>query len=616
MNREKVIDKEYEFVVVGGGMAGICAAVAAARHGVKTALVHARPVLGGNASSEIRMHICGADENGHKPLLSEGGILHEILLKNKSRNPYFSYAVWDSVLYETVKNEKNLTVYFNAAMSGCTTKGDKIVSVECYQQTTEYKLILSAVYFADCTGNGTLGYFAGADYREGSEAFSEYGEPHAPATANDDRMGNTILFKAVKRDKPVPFVAPPFAKKLTEEQLKFRLHSKYHTVDASSASDPEAFTRATTGSNTSVDYGYWWIELMGEGKDFVGQYEKIKDDLYAYVWGMWDHIKNGGEHGAEYYDLVWVGSLPGMRESRRLTGDYLLTENDILKNRIFKDAVAYGGWPIDIHCPHGLLDFDRLPSEVYSFNGAYTLPWRSYYSANISNLVMAGRDISVTRLGLGSARIMGTCSVGGQAAGTAISLCKKYNASPRELSEHIDELQQIILEDDGYIPGVVNRDKNDIARFCMPQASSRKTGFEEINIVNGTSRAEENANNAWHSDGISPQGEKVTFRFGKDAEVSTVQITFDSGFGYPIKITLSDNRRKQQREGVPEELVKDFTVRLLKNGKTVAEKSVKDNVLRMCRVGFEKTLCDSAELVFFSTHGAKDIRVFEVRIKA
>lgn len=615
MKREKIRQENYEFVVVGGGLSGVCAAVAAARRGVRTALIHARPVLGGNASSEIRMHVCGADENGHKPHLTEGGILHELLLKNKSRNPYFSYAVWDQVLYETVKAEKNLTVYFNTAMHNCQMDGDKIKGIECFQQTTEYKLFITGKYFADCTGNGTLGYFAGAEYREGSEAKNEFNEPHAPEIANQDRMGNTILFKAVDRGEPVRFMPPPFAKKLTEEQLKFRTHSKFHKVDCSSASDPVAFERASTGSTTAVDYGYWWIELMGDGEDFVGQFEKVKDDLYAYVWGMWDHIKNGGEHGAENYDLEWVGALPGMRESRRLVGDYLLNEKDIFDNAIFHDAVAYGGWLIDVHCPNGLLDFDRLPSEVYGFKGAYTIPWRSYYSKNIKNLTMAGRDISTTRLALGSTRIMGTCAVGGQAVGTAISLCKKYDCMPCELEPYIQELQQLILEDDGYILGVLNTDENDLARRAKINVSSYQVGFEPKNVVNGISRAEENQSNAWHSNGIGEQGEWIEFSFEKEQEISRVQLTFDSGFGKAIKITLSDNRRKQQSKFLPEELVKDFSVFLIKDGQIVAKKVIKENAQRLCRVDFEKTLCDSVKIVCKATHGCKDIRVFEVRIK-
>ena len=614
MKREKIKQEHYEFAVIGGGMSGICAAVAAARHGVKTVLIHARPVLGGNASSEIRMHICGADENGHKPNLTEGGILHEILLKNKARNHHFSYALWDMTLYEIVKSEPNLTVYFNTSMTDCTVLNDKIVSVSCFQSTTEYKIEIAADIFADCTGNATLGYFAGAIYREGSESFAEFNEKHAPEKADNNRMGNTILFKALKKDNVVTYNPPSFAKKLTEEQLKYRLHSKFHTVDASSAKDPDAFTRASTVSNTNVDYGYWWIELMGEGDDFVGQYEDIKDELLSYVYGMWDHVKNGGEHGAKNYELEWVGMLSGMRESRRLVGDYLLNENDIFENRIFPDAVAYGGWPVDVHCPNGLLDFDRLPSEVYAFDGAYTIPWRSYYSENIKNLVMAGRNISTTRLGLGSTRIMGTCSVGGQAVGTAVSIMKKYNLLPSELTPYIKELQQLILKDDGFIPGVKNEDKKDLARSAKVSASSFEDGYSPENVINGVSRPTETGENAWHSDGIRKEGEWLEFDLGQKKQISKVQLTFDSGFSYPIRMTMSDNRRKQQRIGVPPELVKDFTVELISGGKSVMTKSVTDNIYRMCRVEFQNVMCDTVKICFNKTNGAAEFRVFEVRL--
>lgn len=611
---KKIRYEEYEFAVIGGGMSGLSAALAASRHGVKTVLVHARPVLGGNASSEIRMHICGADENGHKPNLTEGGILHEILLKNKSRNDHFSYALWDLTLYEIAREEQNLTVYYNTIMTDLKKEEDKIVSVMCYQETTEYNIEIKADIFADCTGNGTLGYFADALYMEGSESREEYKEPHAPEKANKDRMGNTILFKAAKKDEPVKFTPPAFYKKLTEENLKYRLHSAFHSVDSSSAKDPEAFNRAATGSSSSVDYGYWWLELMGEDDDFIGEYEDIKDDLLAYVYGMWDHLKNGGEHGAEYFELEWVGMLPGMRESRRLLGDYVLTENDILENRIFPDAVAYGGWPMDMHSPKGLLDFGRLPSEIFAFPGAYTIPWRCYYSKNIKNLLMAGRNISTTRMALGSTRVMGTCSVGGQAVGTAVSLMKKYNCLPRELSSHIKELQQLILKDDGFIPGVYNEDEKDLALTSKVSASSEKEGYEPSSVINKVSRPTNEGENAWHSDGLSEQGEWLNFELKEKTKVSSIQLTFDSGFAYPIKITLSDKRRNMQRKGIPPELVKDFKVELSLLGKTVLEKEIRDNKVRLCRINFEPTECDRVKITFQKTNGAEEIRVFEVRI--
>ena len=227
MLKRNVKTKEafFDFVVVGGGLSGICAAIAAARHGVKTALVHSRHVLGGNASSEIRMHICGASENMAKPDLEEGGILYELMLENKSINNYFNFSLWDMVLYSKVKKEENLTLFLNTSMEDCECENGKISKIFAYQQTTETRWIINGKIFADCTGNGTLGYLSGAEYRIGSEAKSEFDEPHAPMEKNNERMGNTLLFKAVDRGQSINFKRPDFAKTFTEEQLKYRSHS-------------------------------------------------------------------------------------------------------------------------------------------------------------------------------------------------------------------------------------------------------------------------------------------------------------------------------------------------------------------------------------------------------
>jgi hypothetical protein len=178
---------------------------------------------------------------------------------------------------------------------------------------------------------------------------------------------------------------------------------------------------------------------------------------------VWDHIKNGGEHGAENFDLEWVGALPGMRESRRLTGDYIFNECDIWAARSFEDAVCHGGWSVDFHTPGGVLDKDLLPSATWVVPGTYTIPYRSFYSKNINNLFMAGRNLSATRLGLASTRIIGTCAVCGQAMGTAAALCVQKSISPRNLLKHIDELQQTLLKDDCFIPWVKNHDEKDMA---------------------------------------------------------------------------------------------------------------------------------------------------------
>ena len=611
--RKRYQEASYDIVVVGGGMAGLCAAISAARHGANVALVHARPVLGGNASSEIRIHISGADQSLRQTDYAESGLLYELMLENKSRNDTFNYSIWDMVLFEAAKNEKNLTVYLNCPMFDCSVDGDIITSISCFQETTELTLKISAPLFVDATGNGTLGYFAGADYTQGSESNKEYGEPHAPDQPNNERMGNTILMKAVDTGHPVKYEPPAFAKKLTEHQLRYRVHSKTMKVDASMAPDPEEWLRLSACSCAAVDYGYWWLELMGDGDDIIPDYEKIRDDLMAYAYGLWDHIKNGGQHGAENFALEWVGALPGMRESRRLLGDYVLNECDILEHRQFDDAVAYGGWCVDLHAPHGLLDFDVLPSDCHHFTGVYTIPYRSYYSRNIRNLFLAGRDISTSKLGLASTRILGCCAVGGQAVGTAAALCVKYNVLPRELAPHIPEVQQLILKDDGFLPNILNQDEKDFARKATFTASSAKPNGTPQNVVNGVSRKLGDDSNAWISNGLSANGETLCMKLDAPHTISELRLTFDSNFAYPIRVTMSANRQAQQRIGVPPELVKNYTITAFRNGKAVYTKEIKDNHQRHNVVAIPPTECDAIEFRFTATNGAADVTVYEVR---
>lgn len=612
--KKKVKNAEYDVVVIGGGMSGICAALAAARHGARTALVHDRHVLGGNASSEIRMHICGASENLAKPDLEESGILHEIMLDNKSRNDYYNFSIWDMVLFSTVKRQKNLTVYLSTAMESCEMgEGSTIRSIDAYQLTTETHWKISGKVFIDCTGNATLGYYAGAEFRTGSEGRDEFGEPDAPGQPNKERMGNTLLFKAVDRGHPVAFKKPDFARTFTEEELKYRTHSAVHGAQIKGEVD-KAYVRMTSFSTSSVDYGYWWIELPGETDDIIDEYEQIRDELVSCIYGIWDHLKNGGDHGAENYDLEWVGMLPGSREGRRLIGDYILNENDILSNRQFDDAVAYGGWPMDIHTAKGLYDFDELPSRVISFDGAYTIPYRSYYSKNISNLMMAGRDISASKMAMGSTRVMGTCAVGGQAVGTAAALCIKYDCDSRGVQEHMRELQQMLLKDDDYIPGILNEDPKDLARSAKVTATSAREGCPPENVINGISRDEDGHQNLWISGKGRTEGEMLTLHLADRQPVSEVHLTFDSNFHYPIKITLSRKRQAQQRIGVPPELIRDYTVTLWQGDKKAAEQTVTENVQRKNIVTFPTTECDRVTVTIHKTNGSNEAHIYEIRV--
>ncbi|MBR6300370.1 MAG: FAD-dependent oxidoreductase [Clostridia bacterium] len=616
---ERFKEAQYELIVVGGGMSGLCAALASARHGVKTALVNSRPVLGGNASSEIRIHISGADQGMKQPDYAEGGILYELMLENKSRNESFNYSIWDMILFEAASKQENLTVYHNTVMYDCEMEGDRITAIDCVQETTEMRLRLSAPLFVDATGNGTLGYYAGAEYRTGSEPKSEFNEPHAPDEANDDRMGNTIMMKAVNLGHPVHFQTPAFAKHLTEKQLAKRIHcaEMRDHIDVSDSPNPEEYKRTSMTSSAASDYGYWWCELMGTGKDIIPEFETIRDDLMAYAYGIWDHIKNNDEHvhnhHAENLELEWVGALPGMRESRRMVGDYLINENDVLGHRIFDDAICYGGWCVDMHAPHGLLDENRLPSDCNFYEGVYTIPYRSYYSKNIPNLFYAGRDISASRMAMASTRIIGCCAIGGEAVGLAAARCVQHGCDPRALAPYVGEVQQDILRDGGWLPGFKNEDPDDLARKATFTASSQKEGWDPQLVANGVSRKIGADKNGWTSDGIGPKGETLTMTMEKAAPVSELRFVFHSDFKYPIRVTMSPNRQAQQRPGVPAELIRDYDVELVKDGKVVRSIPVRGNHQRLNVLKFDQTECDTMRLHVLSTNGSPDATVFEVR---
>lgn len=606
MRREVKTKKvSYDVVVVGGGLSGVCAAIAAARHGVKTAIIQARPMFGGNASSEIRMHVCGASANMAKPELEEGGILYELLLDNKATNDYFNYSIWDTIVYKKVREQENLDYYLNTAVDDCEVVENGIKSITAYQQTTETRYIIDGKIFVDASGNSTLGYLAGAEYRIGSEGKDEFNEPHAPDVANNERMGNTLLFKAVDRGHSVNFKRPDFAYTFTEEQLKYRTHGSVSEQAKKKMSDEEL--RIMTVGASAIDTGYWWVELSGKSEDIIDEYEEIRDELVSCIYGIWDHMKNGGDHGAENYDLEWVGMLPGTRESRRLVGDYMLNENDVLSNRIFDDAVAYGGWPMDIHTPNGLYDFDKLPSTVISFDGAYTIPYRSYCSKNIDNLMMAGRNISASKLAMGSTRVMGTCSVGGQAVGTAAAMCIEYGCNPRGISEHITELQKRLIKDDCYIPGFGN---------SLPSATvkvtSEKVGFEGGNLLSGITRPEGDNSNLWVSDGISKNGETVSLEFEETVKISEIRLIFDTNFNYSVKQTQNTKRQRQQRRGVPPELVRDYKVSLYSGGKVIFEKAVTDNFQRMNAIEVYDGMYDKVSVTVTATNGCEDVHIYEI----
>lgn len=603
-SRNKIV-ANYDVVVVGGGLSGVCAAIAAARNGARTAIIQSRPVFGGNASSEVRMHVCGASCHVRKKDLAETGILLELQLENKSCNHSYSFSIWDMVLWSKIQSEPNLDHYLNTTMDDVIMDVDTIKGIVCRQATTETTYEFYGHIFVDATGNASLGYYSGAEFRIGSESKDEFNEPDAPEESNPYTMGNTVMFNSLAFQEPMLFKKPEWAHTFTEEDLEGRAHGNT-TVERGENGIVEEY---------NVDSGYWWIELGGDSGKIIEQTEKIHTELYKCVYGVWDHIKNQGNHGAQNYELSWVGAVSGTRESRRLVGDYILNENDVLANRQFEDAVAYGAWPMDMHTPEGLYS-KAAPTKHLNFPGCYTIPYRCFYSKNIKNLMMAGRDISTSRMAFGSTRVMGTCAIGGQAVGTAAALAAKYGCLPREVGiHHIKELQQTLLKDDCYIPGVKNEDTLDLARTACVKATSNKPANEPCNVLSGVTRQVGDSSNCWESDGISPSGEQLMLSFDKPRVVREIRIVFDSNLNQEIIVTMTKRVQDKEVKHMPPELVRNYTVRGFCEQKQCFEKVVKDNVERLSVIRLPETVkADRIVLEVESTYGYQNARVFEIRV--
>jgi hypothetical protein len=300
----------------------------------------------------------------------------------------------------------------------------------------------------DATGDGFVAMQAGAPYRYGREARSEFGESWAPEVADDIVLGSTIMFAARDVGRPVPFVAPEWAHTFPDEaSLPFRTHE-------------------------SFEAGYWWIEWGGTVNTITDN-EEIRKELHRAVFGVWDHIKNrctvpGVRERAATWTLDWVGHLPGKRESRRFEGDHILTEGDVMRglDDVPADVVTHGGWPIDLHAPDGIYSSDK-PCTQPPLPGLYGIPLRSLYSRTVSNLLMAGRDISTTHVAHGTTRVMKTCAVIGEAAGNAAALALATGCTPRELASDahaVAMLQQRLLRDGMYLPLTASEDGCDLAR--------------------------------------------------------------------------------------------------------------------------------------------------------
>jgi len=594
----ETVEHEAQVCVVGGGLAGICAAIAAARHGARVVIVQDRPVFGGNASSEIRMWVCGA----HGMNRRETGIIEEIELENVYRNPNKVYSGWDTLLWEKVAMEPNIRVLMNCSVCDAHMEDEQLLTVTGWQSTTQTWHRVRATLFADCSGDSVLAPLSGAAFRIGREARGEFGESIEPEEADRKTMGMSCLIQVRELDRPVVFRPPSWARTYASvAELPHRHMDPFQT-------------------------NFWWLELGGE-QDSIRDTEEIKTRLLAEAYGVWDLIKNrGGWPNAANLELEFVGFLPGKRESRRYEGDHIITQNDVRAGGPFDDIVAYGGWSMDDHHPAGLA-YPGAPTIFHEAPSPWGIPYRSLYSRNIGNLFFAGRNISATHIALSSSRVMRTCAIIGQAAGTAAALCIRHGLSPRGLGhQRIGELQQALMDDDCWLPGH-RRSVSEAARTGTWTADAGDpvplaSGIErpvEVDAADAALAARhpgraaaktvEWVEHAW----IAPVGSAVTLTLPRPLTLTRIRMVFDSNLNRhyaAMRMRFGYFRNDVPVEVAPE-LVKRFRVDYQRtDGTWLPLIEEQENRQRLFRAQVGPVEAAALRLTVVESWGAASVRVF------
>ncbi len=577
----------HDIVVIGAGMTGLCSAITAARQGKDVCLICDRPVLGGNASSEIRMWIRGA--SAHFPYFKEGGLCEEIALDNAHFNPQMTYPLWDMVLLEKVLAENNVTLYMNSFCMGAEADGNSITKVRFIQTTTYTQYEVTAKYFIDCTGDAILADCLPISYRVGRESRAELGEVAGKDVADNFTMGNSCLFSLRQTDSPVKFVAPSFAKKFTEKDFEMRL----------SRDREKGF----------IAENYWWIELGGEC-DSLHDAESIKYELLATVYGVYDYVKNSGKYDADNWDLDFVGFFPAKRESRRYVGLYTLTQTDLENATVFSDEACYGGWSMDDHSPLGMKN-DGAPNKHYFVKQPYAIPLRCLISKDYDNLGFAGRNCSVSHMALSSTRVMATCMLQGQAIGLATAMALDNNTPIKGVLDNVELYKQTLRNEDCYLLNT--------KRICSNLITTAKSNVTDENkaiLFNGIERA------LCESDSPAEfaKGQSVQFEFD-NAFVKRLRIVFDSDLPrdcqtdfqvkqYPNRFHIA---KDVENAIVPPSLVKAFTVEIKVGNewKTLTEEQ--NNWQRVRRFDVDKEI-SGIRFVGIDTHGASNVRLFSIDV--
>ncbi|HKJ86294.1 MAG TPA: FAD-dependent oxidoreductase [Spirochaetia bacterium] len=621
MSRLETITHESDICVVGGGMAGISAAIAAARAGRSVTLVQDRPVLGGNASEEIRMWICGAFGAN----MRETGIIEELELENIYRNPHKNYPQWNALLHDFVTREPNITLLLNASVLDATMADTRIANVRAWQLTTQCFHTVAAKLFLDCSGDSILAPLTGAEHRWGRESKDEFGESHAADVADGKTMGMSCLIQLRETREPQDFVPPTYAHR---------------------------YERGDIGPGRDLDIhrtNFWWLESGGAGNT-IRDTEEVRDDLLSVATGVWDFIKrHADDFDARNWTLDWMGFLPGKRESRRYVGDHIITQSDVEAGGPFADVIAYAGWSMDNHPPGGFYE-PGAPTVFHPAPSPWGVPYRALYSRTVDNLLFAGRNISATHIALSSSRVMRTCAVIGQAAGTAAAIAIEHGTTPRGVYEsHLVELQQSLMRQDSYLPGVVRAiapisskatlaASNAGAEYTVTRArteyldgevvlASGLRGGQRIRIAhyeaaetadvdalrNGVDRTVGETDNGYWCE----PGDTIEYRFGDPTPLARARIVFDSDLSRHYK----DHRMKYHYPlddpGTPvaASLVKRFRVEVSTGGDWRPVAEVTDNRTRLVWVELPETPVSAVRLVPLETWGDTLVHVFAFEVE-
>lgn len=587
----KRIETHCDFCVVGGGLAGVFAAIAAARRGIKTVLIQDRPMLGGNCSSEIRMWIRGATQRYRK----ETGLISEFEQRNIYYNPDLNASMSDATLYAMAEENPLIDMYLNCSVMDMKKSKDKIISVTGWQTTTYTFVTVKARIFADCSGDSILAPLSGARYRVGREAKDEFGEELAQPVGDKNTMGLSVILSARETAAPVKFTPPPFANIYENDEDFEKAVSK-------------STGRLIRSHNIKNNDNLWWIELGGN-MDSIHDADKVRRELLKCVYGVWDHIKNRGDHGMENFALDWVGFLPGKRESGRYEGDYMLTQHDLQNGVGFYDEVAYGGWPMDDHDPAGIASNAVSAARQIFLQEVYAIPYRCLYSLNVSNLMFAGRNISVSHVALSSSRVMGTCALLGQAVGEAAALALKHNTTPRGVLEYIGVLQQRLLEGGVYLPHVAITYGNLVSQARVNLSDDQKSA-----LFSGIERP---AKCYGENDISVNEGESIIFEWNEVRHIDSVRIVFDEGWDRDWvygKIKKFAARLHRFCNDKPVEvypgMIKSFAV--FADGKKVFEDD--DNYLALRKIPLNLE-AKKLEIKWLKMRSGKTARIFAVDLR-